>query len=353
MEDGKRYARKVPRKDHRDGRKGGTGGPELHHRHIEKPLTYAGRGFTFAELMIVLLVVGLALAVTVPVGVQWAEDYKFSAASRAFINAAQLVRIKSVGGQITINVSQVNKGMDDSQVVFTVPAFTASTSVTDSCVAPLAAGDYITVGGINNPDTLNGQIFLITNVASPWSVTKVAAGSDNVCNWNAVTVTAKSCMENDTSNCVKWPADVTAPQATTTGLIRVASCLRFVPFAHNDKDRVHFTVVRSGNSMQCRYDPQWMDVKVVVPDSSDPKKSVQIYDVAGTDPAPIVFDYAGSTRNQITYTVEMRKMTRTQSGSTLTYTPVDDKKSPPIVFSILPAGRIRLGNVPQTYGDTK
>ncbi len=327
-------------------------------------MTHAGRGFTFAELMIVLVIIGLALALTVPKGARWLDDYKFSAGSRAFINAAQLTRIKSIGGQLTFNISQINKGMDDTQFVFTVPAFQGSTSDTKNCTdccdpdlaPPFEKGDYITVAGINNPDTLNGQVFLITDVTS-WTATKVAAGSDYVCSWDAVTLTAKSCMDNDSSNCVQWPSAVTAPQPSDTskpwtGLIRVVSCLRFVPFDHDDEDRVHFTLAKSGNSMECRYDPQWMDVKVLVPDSSDPKKAVQVLDADGTNPAPIVFDYAGSTRNQITYTVELRKMTRTESGGTLTYTPVDDKKSPPIVFSIMPAGRVRLGNVPQTYGDT-
>ncbi len=311
--------------------------------------------------MVVLLIIGFALAVTVPMGVQWIADYKFSAGSRAFINAAQLVRIRSIGGPVTINVTQVNQGITDTQFVFTVPTFRTSTTYTEDCAdccdatnaPPLRLGDYITVAGVNNPDFLNGQIFVITDISVPWTVTKTldAGTGADVCEWGTVTVTAKSCMENEPSNCVKWPAGLGA-QATTTGLIRVASCLRFVPFANNDPDRVHFTVVKSGNSMECRYDPQWMDVKVVVPDPTNPQNAIQISDVTGTRPAPIVFDYAGATRNQMTYTVQLRKMTRTGSGGTLIYSPMDDKKNPPIVFSIMPAGRVRLGTVPQTYEDT-
>jgi hypothetical protein len=95
-------------------------------------------------------------------------------------------------------------------------------------------------------------------------------------------------------------------------------------------------------------------VKVLVPDPTQPAKSVQITitdEYGETIPGPIVFDYAGATRNQMTYTVELRKMTRSGSGGTYTYTPVDDAKSPPIVFSIMPAGRIRLGKPHQTYAD--
>jgi len=302
--------------------------------------------------MVVLVVIGMALAITVPMGIGWVADYKFSAGSRAFINAAQLVRIKSIGGPITLNVTQVDQGTSDTEVVFTIPKtmMGAPIYINDDCKdwPPVKKGDYITVAGINNPDFLNGLIFLITDVPTTWNVTKLSAG----CEWDQVIVTAKSCMENDPTNCVKWPAGL-GPQTSTTGLIRVASCVRFVPYAHGDPYRVHFAVAKSGNSMECKYDPQWMDVKVLVPDPTKSAVPVQITDVTGTMPGPIVFDYAGATRNQMTYTVELRKMTRTGSGGTYTYTPVDDAKSPPIVFSIMPAGRIRLGKPPETYADEK
>ncbi|MDQ7785237.1 MAG: prepilin-type N-terminal cleavage/methylation domain-containing protein [Desulfomonilaceae bacterium] len=324
-------------------------------------MRWAGGGFTFTELMVVLLIIGVALAATVPYGVRWIADYKFSAGSRAFINAAQLARIKAIGGPITINVSEVDKGVDDSQLVFTVPAFRTGTSDTKTCstccdsvnAPPLKMGDYITVTGINNPDFLNGKIFLITNVPSPWTVTTTwdADSQRNWCDWDEAKITAKSCMENEPGNCIKLPSGFAGPMETTTGLIRVASCLRFVPFAQDDRDRVHFTVVKSGNSMECRYDPQWMDVKVLVPDPSNPTKGIPITDVTGAKPAPVVFDYAGATRNQMTYTVELRKMTRHDSGGTLVYAPVEDKTSPPIVFSIMPAGRVRLGSAQGSYAD--
>ena len=293
--------------------------------------------------MMVLAVAGVALALTVPIGMDWIVDYKHSGGSRAFVNAAQLVRIRSIGGPVTMDITEIGLGSGGSDFfAIKVSAFKPSADE-----PPFQEGDYLTLSGLNNPDYLNGLMFRITDVPSSY----VPDGSGT---YPEVTITAKCCSENDPNDCVEW-TPTTTPISTTTGLIRIASSLKFVPYdlssAEDKKDLTAYRVKRTGNSFECRYDPRWMNVKVLAATAADPKKAVEIFDTSGSNPAPIVFDYAGATRNHITYTVQLRKMTRYKSGGTMTYEPVEDSKSPPIVFSVMPSGRIRLGTTPGTYAD--
>ena len=307
----------------------------------------------------VVTIIGVALAVTVPTGIKWITDYQYSAGSRAFVNAAQLVRIKAIGGPITIDAQSIGPGGDDTEFSITLGSFSfilQKLSGTPGCPSdmPFQQGDYITLAGFNNPDYINGLLFLITNVSCSTATISEKTDTTRSDDWDCtagVTLTAKCCSENDATDCVKCPTGF-AEQTTATGMVRIASSLRFVPFEPTDSDRVKYTIARSptGNSMECRYDPRWINVTVYGPDPNDSTKSVVLTDVNGSDPAPIVFDYAGTTRNHITYTIALRKVERVSGGSTFTYEPVDDQTSPPIVFSIMPSGRIRLGH-PRTYSD--
>lgn len=311
------------------------------------------------ELMVVLTVIGVALALTVPTGIRWITDYQYSAGSRAFVNAAQLVRIKAIGGPITINASSIGPGGSDSEFDITLGAFNfvlQKLSGTPTCPTdiPVQQGDYVTLAGFNNPDFINGMLFLVTNVDCGAATISDRTATDRSDDWDVTTgivLTAQCCSENDPTDCVKWPTGL-GLQTTATGMVRIASSLRFVPFEENDPDRVKYTIERTptGNSMECKYDPHWMNVNVYGPDPTDSSKSVALYDVSGAHPAPIVFDYAGTTRNHMTYTVMLRKVVREESGGVFSYVTVEDQKSPPIVFSIMPSGRIRLGQ-PGTYAD--
>jgi len=313
----------------------------------------AGRGFTFVEMIVVLAVIGLALALTVPMGSRWISDYRFSATSRAMVNAANLVRMNAIGGPITINITQIAQGGTSTEfaltaatnIVYTTPpysgAFGFPGGVTDAKLFfPIQENDYVTLVGFRSPDYVNGVLFRVSSPPTYGTPTQVV-GTTTQWTMPSFSFKCKSCSELNPMDCIQWPTGLGAV-TSVTGKVQVAAALKISPIltkvapfeAITDpsaKIDVSYSIEKSGNSVNLRY---WRG------DGTTSNRGAYTIRVNGTEVTagsvrPIVFDFAGATRGHVEYKVEIFKI---KNDGTVNF-----NRDRPVIFSILPSGRIRLG----------
>jgi len=308
------------------------------------------KGLTIVELVVVIAIIGLVIALSWGPMFGWPGHYRFEAAGRAFINAAQSARIQAISGLPVLKVStgppatpaSIQKVTDTKFKVY----LDTITFVCDTCGTlgdrrpttdelPIKVGDYVALTGFNQPDYLNGNLFKVTalNPANP-TVTAPAAPNDKDMwghlQWQitGLSFECESCAEFDSSACIKW-TDTASSFNITTGKVMVAACVKFIKFTAPEKT-VPYSVIKNktGSTIECYYDPDFFDVKVRIRNPVD-----------GTYPElatpDIIFDYAGATKNRIDYFIGISRVIKGEAR--------DDAKYHAIHFNISPAGKIRFG----------
>jgi prepilin-type N-terminal cleavage/methylation domain-containing protein len=321
------------------------------------------KGFTLVELMVVIAVVSILMAVGIPMGLAWKRNYQFSAVTNNFINAAQLTRVRAIGGPITMNIytnqpGDSNHGLTGSSKTITVTiavstvassAFTFLTlyplSSPSTADIPLKVNDYVTLVGINEPDFLSGNIFRVKTISASTPVYDSAMPKYTY-KVAGLSFTCESCSESNPSVCIEWPAGVGA-QDPATGKVQIAPCLKFTTLTdkraelgQSARPYQPFSVEKYGNSMECIYDPGkfslglWVLKTGKAIDTWNAGNWVQLSGNEGTgvtaaNSRPIVFDTSGTTRNHDTYMVRIARQT---GGNDET----------PAAFIVWPTGRITL-----------
>ncbi|MBI4963375.1 MAG: prepilin-type N-terminal cleavage/methylation domain-containing protein [Desulfomonile tiedjei] len=308
----------------------------------------SSKGLTIVELVVVLAVIGIFISIGVGPMFGWISHYRFEAAGRSFVNAAQSVRIQAISGlpgfkvrpapAVGIQGSLDNKSF---RVFLDSVTFTCNTcgTVSDrkptSEELPIKVGDYVELAGFNQPDYLYGNLFRITALnPNPPAVDKATPEKDEFghLRWRITSspfsIDCESCRDDDASNCVKWTDAASTTYTLNTGKVQVAACLKFLPNTDLPvSQRVPYAVIKNktGSSVECYYDPDYYEVEVAVrkPDGT-------YLDMATPT---IVFDFAGATRNHAEYTVSIRKK---KKGAV-------DPKTHALNFHIDSAGRIKLG----------
>jgi prepilin-type N-terminal cleavage/methylation domain-containing protein len=312
------------------------------------------KGFTVVELMVVMGLVAIMLAIGAPMLMKGLKDYRFYAATQAFENAASAIRVRALGGCVSYWVKKMQGSAGNS--VFTVsPAdFTFTlpqTSSSSPAEYPIKDTDYVLLTGFSDPTNLNDRVFEITSINWTGKVTRLST-TGGVDTWSVTNLSfaCKSCDPDPdkSSSCMLWNSTLTTvpdpakfPLGWTAGQemgrVRVLPCLKFTDkFLDTDfvvkpysRGRYEVSKELTGNSLECRYNPDlyqvtvnWTSASVATPKSL-------------TRPI-LVFDSSGATRDHVTYIVEMRRLKSDK-------TPYADTALPPTVFSVTPSGRTRYG----------
>ncbi|MFC1833150.1 Tfp pilus assembly protein FimT/FimU [Thermodesulfobacteriota bacterium] len=297
------------------------------------------KGLTLVELMVVLSIIGLLMVFILPRGLSWIAEQRFSSGTRAFLNAGQLVRLQALQGQVAVPITTMEPGATggggatDKQFRLTTGPYTMTFNKTPtSSDVPIVAGDYVTLMGFNTPDHFNGNIFEVMSVTKP--STAPAHVTENQYTVASFTFVVKCCAEEDSNKCLAWN-DTATTVSTTTGRAIVAAALRFIP---DSTVRGPYSVVKRGNSYECRYQPAFLRVRVsLVSYSADGSTRTEFPVYGGSKPAdtagsiPIVFDWGGSTRNRAIYRVHLQRVIR------------DPDREPWVIFTFLPSGKVRVG----------
>jgi prepilin-type N-terminal cleavage/methylation domain-containing protein len=298
------------------------------------------KGFTVVELIVVIFIVGVATAAAMLYTSRWVIDYRFSSATRAFINACQYARMRAIRGPISLNISQIAQGSTSTTFRLTptgtpvgsstaVAGFvpftyhgTPPTGTALPAVLPITTGDYVSLAGFNTPDFLNGNLFSVTAVNVSGTAQPNGATDQY---YVSLTFDCQCCDDTDPSQCLEWPSSTTSPQTTTTGKARVGASARFVATTRSVGTGSLYGTVTAGNSVQCQFDQDYFQIDFFVNGSP----------VTDSSKKAIVFDFAGATRNHTTYMVKIR---RVENGAV-----VPDTSTPPVTFTVMPSGRIRIG----------
>ena len=54
------------------------------------------KGFTVIELVVVLTIIAVLTAITLPMGISWIAEYRFSSAARSLSNAVLMARMRGI-----------------------------------------------------------------------------------------------------------------------------------------------------------------------------------------------------------------------------------------------------------------
>lgn len=302
-----------------------------------------------------MAVIGIALALTIPMGSRWIGDYRFSATTRAMVNAAFLVRMNAIGGPITINIKQIAQGGTNKEfalvaadasatddIVYTTPPYANLTTAPD--YFPIQVNDYVTLTGFRTPDYVNGALFQVKTTSHPSPPTQVA-GTTTQWSMPVFSFTCESCSELTPTNCIQWTGATPAP--SDTGKVQVAASLKIAPsllkiaYAPGGTADQTYTIEKSGNSVKLSY---WRGdgtagnrgaYTIKVGTRNPATMLFNMVEVSPGTVAPIVFDFAGATRGHLEYKIEIYRI---KTDGTVGAHPT------PVVFSILPSGRVRLGS---------
>ncbi len=78
------------------------------------------RGFTVTEMVVVVTIIAILTAITLPMGINWLAEYRFSAMARSLSNAVLMARMRGI----------------ENRAVFTITASQTSTSTPFSATCP-------------------------------------------------------------------------------------------------------------------------------------------------------------------------------------------------------------------------
>jgi prepilin-type N-terminal cleavage/methylation domain-containing protein len=140
------------------------------------------KGFTVIELVVVLTIICVMTAVTLPMGLGWLADYRFSMAARSLSNAVLMARMRGIENRAIFTITssqQVTTGPFSSCVglEFTtnvdhglsqpIPAVTGLT-----CPGPTKTpisttnGDMVMISGLNLTRSMNGGEFEVLAISA-------------------------------------------------------------------------------------------------------------------------------------------------------------------------------------------
>lgn len=286
---------------------------------LREPCPASKGGFTLVELMVVCAVLGLALAVSLPMGVTWLEDYRYSAACRSFYNAVNYGKINAISGSTLFSITEIDMGGTPSDFVVTTAPFTFRCNHTPDINTagdyPVGQGTSIALGGFANvaPDYayVNGNIFEIkTTPTVIGSATDKGGGL-----WEAqLTLTLHS-------DRVQWLSAPGAPIASTTGKAWSVSAVKFVP-TDTTRNLPVYSVKNTGGTIECDFDPSLYNV------------DIEVNGVSSGVSVPIVFDSKGAPKDLVPYTVLIRRMKSDGTVST---------QAPPFTITVEASGKILSG----------
>jgi len=286
-----------------------------------EPYPALNGGFTLVELMVVCAILGLALVVSLPMGITWLADYRYSAACRSFYNAIHLGKINAISGSTLFNITEIDMGGTPNDFLVTTASFAFRCAHTPNINTegdyPVGQGTSIALGGFANiaPDYayVNGNIFEVKTMPTVIEGPTQDAVDDTK-------YTAKLSLALY-SNRVQWVSAPAGPIASTTGKAWSVAAVKFVP-TDVTKNLPVYSVKQTGATVQCEFDPSLYNVDILVNGVS-----------AGVT-TPVVFDSKGAPKDLVPYTILVRRMKTDGTVST---------QAPPFTITVEASGKILSG----------
>lgn len=272
-------------------------------------------GFTFAELMVVCTIMGLILALSLPLGKEWLENYRYSAACRSFYNALHLAKINAMSGASLFNIVEIDKGAAANEFKVTTGPFVfncdESATIYDQKGYPVNLGSFIILDGFVDPYYVNGNVF---RVSSQPTVKQVSSLGDGRCKAELIITLS--------SSKVVWSPAPSVAIASATGRAWTAAVATFIPQSET-YDRTTYYVEKQLNidTVRCEFDPSYYYIEV---------NGVSVESGSADS---VVFDSSGCPKDLQPYTVTIR---RKKNGA------VSDAQ-PPFVIRVESSGKIYSG----------
>jgi prepilin-type N-terminal cleavage/methylation domain-containing protein len=256
------------------------------------------KGFTVIELVVVVTIIALLTAITLPMGINWIAEYRFSMAARSLSSAVLMARMRGIENRavFTITASQtststpfttdcpgiefttnVDHGLSPPNPLVTSALVKPSSSTplpsiwspvaNCPCVKNLASatppprpGDMVMISGLNKTKSMNGSEFEVITVTPPNKFTVQ----------HAVSATLGDLAGPDTIGTVR---NLVAP-----GRLRIVPAVStFTPDPLNDNEESFmasaYTVKEEASTIVFRYDTD--------------KFQVTFYPGKPQDPAPV------------------------------------------------------------------
>jgi hypothetical protein len=272
--------------------------------------------------MVVCAILGLALVVSLPMGLTWLADYRYSAACRSFYNAVHLGKINAISGSTFFSVTEIDMGGTPNDFVVTTDYFyfrcnNDPPDINREGDYPVGQGTSVALGGFTNVAPkyayVNGNVFEVTTTPT------VIAGPDK----DATDKTKYKAKLRLTlhSDRVQWLTGPGAPIASATGKAWTVAAVKFVP-TDVALNLPVYSVKKTGGTVQCEFDPSLYNVDILVNSVS-----------AGVT-TPVVFDSKGSPKDLVPYTILIRRMREDGTVSTA---------GPPFIITVQASGKILSG----------
>jgi prepilin-type N-terminal cleavage/methylation domain-containing protein len=266
------------------------------------------RGFTVVELVVVVTIIAILTAITLPMGINWITEYRFSMAARSLSNAVLMARMRGIENRAVFTITasatttstpfsaacpgiEFTTNMDHgltkpnpvvANALVLPPPLPAiwSPVVNCRCVKNLAVatppptpGDMVMFSGLNHTKSMNGAEFEVLTVTAP---NKFAVQ-------HAVSATLGDTAGPDTTGTVR---NLVAP-----GRLRIVPAVAtFTPDPLNDNQESFkasaYTVKEEGSSIVFRYDTDKFEVTFYPGNPQDPAP------VPAMDPSSAANKYA-------------------------------------------------------------
>ncbi len=267
-------------------------------------------GFTILELVVVVFLIAILIAISVPMGVSWIGTHRFSAMVRSFPNAVLMARMRGIenrsvvtitasqqtttspfspccpGIQFTTNVSHgLNAASTASPFSLSCPGNCAtppnSTCDTGCVLSPSTTtpGDTVMISGLNNHVSMNGVEFQV--ITAPSATTFAVQRA-----WNGLGDTASS--DGGPSAPAAAARNLVAPGRLT---IFPAVAVTTAPTINNQENfqAADYTVKEEGSGIVFRYNTAKFQVSV----STQSLPNGQLLDTTTYTSAQIMFDNRG------------------------------------------------------------
>jgi len=262
-------------------------------------------GFTMVELVVILFLIAVLIAITVPMGLTWIGSHRFTSMLRTFPNAVLMARMRGIENRsvTTITGSQQVTGAPFSNccpgilfttnvshglnAVPTAPSFSMScpgncgpTCDTGSIKSPstTTAGDTVMISGLNNHVSMNGVEFEV--ITAPSTTTFAVQHA-----WSNLGDTATA----DTTGAVR---ELTAP-----GRLKIfpATAVTTTPANDNQENftAADYTVKEEGSSIVFRYNTAKFLVYVPTSSAQATIGQGQLLDTTTYTGAQLMFDNRG------------------------------------------------------------
>lgn len=276
------------------------------------------RGFTLVELMAVCTILALALVVSLPMGLKWLEDYRYSAACRSFYNAVHLAKINAISGSTLFTVTTIAGVGSDLEVTTDDFYFRCdhTPDINTEGDYPVGQGTSVALAGFIDPSYVNGNVFVVKEKPTVVDGPEPVREPDPVTGEYKGKYRAKLTLKLY-SDRVQWTG---GPLTSNTGKAWTVATAKFVPTDTAENLPV-YSVRKTGGTVECEFDPSLYYVEV----NGNNAASVD---------TPIVFDSDGSPKDLVPYTILIRRM---KSGGTVA------TQGPPFTITVQASGKILSG----------